>query len=91
MDLLYANPKVVSRKLIPGFLDTRSLAGSNKYEELASLHKKIRTMLITLKTVGQEHELTSSSATVEKAADLLPQKFKLEFHQDFKAEFWSKL
>ena len=82
MDLLYANPKVVSRKLIPGFLDTRSLAGSNKYEELASLHKKIRTMLITLKTVGQEHELTSSSATVEKAADLLPQKFKLEFNRE---------
>ena len=81
MDLLYANPKVVTRKLIPGFLDTKSLAGSNDFEELVSLHKKIRTMQITLKTVGQEHELTSSHTTVEKAIELLPLRFKLEFNR----------
>ena len=86
MDLLYANPQVVTQKVIPKFLDTRQLYGNNPQEQVVALFKTLRGMQLTLKSVDQLHELTSSSATIQKAISLLPNKYKEEFaHKQLEA------
>ena len=86
MDLLYANPQVVTQKVIPKFLDTRQLYGNNPQEKVVALFKTLRGMQLTLKSVDQLHELTSSSATIQKAISLLPNKYKEEFaHKQLEA------
>ena len=79
MDTLYANPFVVTQQVIPAFLDLKRLPGQTPQEKVVSLFKTLKEMQITLKAVGQLHELTSSSATIQRAINLLPDRYKEEF------------
>ena len=79
MDDLYANPVVVSDKVMGAFIATRRVDGANDQAKLVNLQLMLRKLLLTLEVVKQEHQLTNTMPMVNMAIKLLPERYREEF------------
>ena len=77
LDELYANPRVVSQRVIKEFMAKKGLAGANDEMKLINLYETLNQLYLTLKIVKQEHQLRDSNPMIALAVTLLPTKYKL--------------
>ena len=78
-DEKYANPVVISEKVVDKFLSVTSLDGATDQAKLVSLDKLLRKLYNNLEVVKQEKQLSHSIPMVNRAVKLLPNKYREEF------------
>ena len=86
LDSLYANPVVVAEKVIRAFNDSNSLEGNSDEARVISLHKRIKSLYLTLEVVGEEEQLTHHKPLINDAIRLLPEKYRVEFAKEIMKE-----
>ena len=79
LDEQFANPVVVSEKVIKAFLDTTFMEGGSDQAKLVKLHETLRSLFQTLKVVKEESQLTDHRPMVTQAVRLLPGRYKEDF------------
>ena len=79
LDDLYANPTLVSERILNQFTDTKGLQGSTVQMKLVSLSKMMRKLFLTLRVVNEESQLVDNMPMINRAIKLMPDVYKEEF------------
>ena len=84
LDQLFANPTVVAQRVCRQFekIKVSDLDNFTPQAQLVSLDTKVRTLLNSLESVGEDGLLKAHSSLLFHAIDLLPRQLKTEFNNE---------
>ena len=79
LDQKYANPLVVSSTLIDQFLNTKVIPGPNEETKLANLRHMVMKLIVNLRVVKQEFQMTRNLSVLNHCVKLMPERYCRDF------------